>query len=197
MRTALLLLALASTTLGPTFAGGTFAAGALAADAPVAGAAAANASAAESWAPQPAARADAFAQLQALSGDWEADLPGYGKMQDTVRLISNGMAIEETIGTAANNEASLYTRDGDRILMTHYCAMTPDGHQVRLETAALQGSPDRLEFVLVGSTNLHDPTAPHMRLMSLTLVDHDHFSERWTKTEAGKDTVFEMHFARR
>jgi hypothetical protein len=192
MRTALLLFALASTTLGPTFA-----AGALAADAPVASGAAARASAVEPGAPQPTARAGAFARLQALSGDWEADLPGFGKMQDTLRLISNGAALEETIGTAADNEASIYTRDGDRILMTHYCAMTPDGHQVRLETAALPRAPDRLDFVLVGSTNLHDPTAPHMRLMSLTLVDHDHFSERWTKTEAGKDTVFEMHFARR
>src|ERR1700722_7399682 len=78
---------------------------------------------------QGAAPADAFAQLQTLSGDWEADLPGYGKMQDTVRLISNGAAIEETLGTAADNEASIYTRDGDRVLMTHYCAMTPGGHQ--------------------------------------------------------------------
>jgi hypothetical protein len=152
---------------------------------------------AQAGVPQPAAPADAFAQLQALSGDWEADLPGYGKMQDTVRLISNGTAIEETLGTAADNEASIYTRDGDRILMTHYCAMTPDGHQVRLETAPLPRAPDRLEFVLVGSTNLHDPKAPHMRLMSMTLVDRDHFSERWTKTEAGKDTVFEMSFTRR
>jgi hypothetical protein len=75
---------------------------------------------------RPAAPADAFAQLEGLAGDWEADLPGYGKMHDTVRLISNGMAIEETIGTAADNEASIYTRDGDRVLITHYCAMTPD-----------------------------------------------------------------------
>jgi len=146
---------------------------------------------------QSAAPADAFAQLEALSGDWEADLPGYGKMQDTVRLISKGTAIEETLGTAADNEASVYTRDGDRIVMTHYCAMTPDGHQVRLETGPLPRAADRLEFVLVGSTNLHAPNAPHMRLMSMTIVDHDHFSERWTKTEAGKDTVFEMNFTRR
>jgi hypothetical protein len=149
---------------------------------------------------QPAAPADsgalAFAQIQTLAGDWEADLPGYGKMQDTVRLISNGTAIEETIGTAADNEASVYTRDGDRILMTHYCAMTPDGHQVRLETGPLQRDPDRLEFVMVGSSNLHDTQAPHMRLMSMSLVDRDHFSERWTKTEAGKDTVFELNFTR-
>jgi hypothetical protein len=145
---------------------------------------------------QPAASADPFAHLQALSGDWEADLPGYGKMRDTVRLISNGTAIEETIGTEADNEASIYTRDGDRVLMTHYCAMTPGGHQVRLESTPLS-TPDRLEFVLVGSTNLHDPKAPHMRLLSMTFIDRDHFSERWTKTESGKDTVFEMNFARR
>ncbi|MGA2397600.1 MAG: hypothetical protein ABSG30_06030 [Steroidobacteraceae bacterium] len=63
--------------------------------------------------------------------------------------------------------------------------------------AVLHGAPDRLEFVLVGSTNLHDPGAPHMRRMSMTLVDRDHFSERWTKTEAGKDTVFELNFTRR
>jgi hypothetical protein len=146
---------------------------------------------------QSASLPDSFAQLAALSGDWEADLPGYGKMHDTVRLISKGTAIEETLGTEADNEVSVYTRDGDRILMTHFCALTPDGHQVRLETAALHGARDRLEFVPAGSTNLHDSRAPHMRLMSMTLVDRDHFSERWTKTEAGKDTVFELDFTRR
>src|SRR5271155_2356898 len=124
--------------------------------------AAAPAVRAQTGAPQPTPPADAFAQLRALSGDWEADLPGFGKMQDTIRLVSNGTAIEETIGTAVDNEASIYARDGDRILMTHYCAMTPDGHQVRLETGALQRAPGRLEFLLVGSTNLHDPKAPHM-----------------------------------
>lgn len=36
-----------------------------------------------------------------------------------------------------------------------------------------------------------------MRRMSMTLVDRDHFSERWTKTEAGKDTVFELNFTSR
>lgn len=148
-------------------------------------------------APQSAAPANVFSELQALSGDWEADLPGYGKILGTIRSISNGTAIEETIGTAADNEASIYTRDGDRILMTHYCAMTPDGHQVRLETGPLQQVPDRLEFILVGSTNLHTAKAPHMRLMSMTVVDRDHFSERWTKSEAGKDTTFEMSFTRR
>jgi hypothetical protein len=140
---------------------------------------------------------DAFTRLQALAGEWQTELPGFGALEDTIRLISKGTAVEETLGTAADNETSIYTRDGDRILLTHYCAMTPAGHQVRLETAALQRAADRLEFLPAGSTNLRDPQAPHMRLLSVTLVDRNHFSERWTKTEAGKDTVFEMSFTRR
>jgi hypothetical protein len=27
--------------------------------------------------------------------------------------------------------------------------------------------------------------------------DHDHFTEQWTKSENGKDTVFDLHFVRR
>ena len=144
--------------------------------------------------PQPAA--EPFEHLKSLVGDWEADLPGYGKIQDSVRLVSKGTAIEETIGTPADNETSIYTRDGKRIVMTHYCALTPDGHQVRFETESLEGAPDRLEFVFVGSTNLHDPKAPHMRHMTMSFAG-DHLSERWTKTEAGKDTAFDLNFTRR
>jgi len=39
--------------------------------------------------------------------------------------------------------------------------------------------------------------APHMRRVLLTIIDRDHFRERWTKTEAGKDTVFDLQFVRR
>ena len=147
--------------------------------------------------PQSSAPGDAFEKLKSLAGGWQADLPGYGKVYDTIRVISKETAIEETIGTPADNEASIYSRDGERIVMTHYCAMTPDGHQVRLETGVLKGSADRLEFLLVGSTNLHGRKAPHMRHVTLTLIDRDHLSERWTKTEAGKDTVFDLNFVRR
>jgi hypothetical protein len=36
-----------------------------------------------------------------------------------------------------------------------------------------------------------------MRKVELTIIDADHFTERWTKTEAGKDTVFDLEFSRR
>jgi hypothetical protein len=42
---------------------------------------------------------EVYAQLKSLAGDWEADLPGFGKLTSSVRLASKGMAIEEVIGT--------------------------------------------------------------------------------------------------
>jgi len=117
-------------------------------------------------------------------------------MTDTIRAVSNGKAIEETIGTASDNETSIYTRDGSNLLITHFCAMTPDGHVARLATGPLVGSPKTIEFTFAGASNLHSPTAPHMRQLVIEFTDADHFTEKWTKTEGGKDTVFEMHFHR-
>lgn len=154
----------------------------------------ANAGTSQTSQPVPA---DAFERMKLLAGEWEADFPGYGRLTNSIRLVSNGKAIEETIGDPKGNEASVYARDGNRILLTHFCAMTPDGHQVHLETAPLKGTPDRLEFSFVGATNLHSRAAPHMRRVVMDFTDRDHFAEQWTKTEAGKDTVFDLKFVRR
>jgi hypothetical protein len=144
-----------------------------------------------------AAPPDAFEQMKSLAGEWEADLPGFGKMTNSIRLVSNEKAIEETIGTPSDNEVSIYSRDNNRILLTHFCALTAYGHVARLETGALTGAQERLTFVFTGATNLPGSAAPHMRMVVMTLIDHDHFSERWTKTENGKDTVFDLKFVRR
>jgi hypothetical protein len=141
--------------------------------------------------------ADAFEQLKALAGEWQADLPGFGVITNSMRLVSNGRAIEETLGTPADNEISIYTRDGNRFLLTHFCALTPDGHVARLETALITGAFDGLEFVFRDATNLHSLAAPHMRRVLLIIRDHDHFTEQWTKIEKGKDTVFDLNFVRR
>lgn len=117
-------------------------------------------------------------------------------MTASIRAVSNGKAIEETLGTASDNEISIYTRAGSKLLVTHFCALTPDGHITRLSTAPLTGSPQKIEFTFVGATNLHAPAAPHMRHLEIEFTDAGHFTEKWTKTEAGKDTIFEMHFHR-
>jgi len=139
---------------------------------------------------------DSFERLKSLAGGWQAELPGFGNITSTVRLVSNGQAIEETIGTPADNEISVYTRDNRRILLTHFCAMTPDGHQARLETAPISGTPQQLIFVFRDAVNLHGASAPHMRRVAMTFIDHNHYAERWTKTADGKDTEFQLDFVR-
>jgi len=140
---------------------------------------------------------EVFEQLKSLVGDWEAELPGFGKLTGSVRLVSNGKAIEEIFGTPNDSELSVYTLNADKVLLTHYCAMTPDGHQVRLQTPRLGSEPDHLDFSFVSATNLHSKAAPHMRRVIMTVSDRDHYSEQWVKTENGKETVFNLNFVRR
>ena len=139
---------------------------------------------------------DTFDRLRSLAGEWHADLPGFGTMTDMIRLVSNGKAIEEVLGTTSDNETSIYTRDGSKLLVTHFCALTTDGHIARLAAAPSIRSPKQIEFTFAGATNLHSPAAPHMRQLVIEFTDADHFTEKWTKTEGGKDTIFEMHFHR-
>ena len=139
--------------------------------------------------------ADPYEQLAALAGDWEADLPGFGKLTNSIRLVSKGTAIEETIGTPADNETSLYTHQGAGLLLTHFCALTPGGHIARLVLQPRHGT-QPLEFVFVGASNLSGPNAAHMRRVLIFFTDRDHFRERWTRSENGKDTVFDLHFVR-
>ena len=63
---------------------------------------------------------EVYEQLKSLVGEWEAELPGFGKLTSSVRLVSNGKAIEEVIGTPKDNELSVYTLNADKILLTHY-----------------------------------------------------------------------------
>lgn len=144
-----------------------------------------------------AGAAQVYEQLKSLAGEWEAELPGFGKLTSSVRLVSNGRAIEEVIGTPQDNELSVYTLNADKILLTHYCAMTPDGHQVRLQTNRLEFAPERIEFAFTGATNLHTMAAAHMRRVIMKITDREHYSEKWTKTDNGKDTEFDLKFVRR
>jgi hypothetical protein len=147
--------------------------------------------------PQASAAASAFDRLKALAGTWQADSPAGGKLTSTFVLVSKGTAIEETIGTPAENEVSLYTRGAGRIVMTHYCALTAAGNQSRLEAPAAAANQSEFVFAFVGADNLASAADAHMHRMVLRLQDPSHFTEAWTKRENGKDTIFTLSFVRR
>ena len=138
--------------------------------------------------------ASGFDRLKTLVGAWEASEPQGRLLTNTIRLVSNGTALEETSQSAEDNQmVTLYTADGNRLAMTHYCAA---GNQPRMETPAVTGDQKEFDFSLTGITNLTGPNSGHMRHLLIQIADQDHFTEKWTWRENGKDQIHTIHFRR-
>jgi hypothetical protein len=138
--------------------------------------------------------ASGFERLKTLVGTWQGDGPE-GAVTNTIRLVSNGTAIEETFQTAADNQmVTLYTPDGNRLTMTHYCSA---GNQPRMATAAVSAADQEYVFAYTGITNLSSPDAPHMQGLVIRIADADHFAEQWTWRDKGQDKASLFHFTRK
>ena len=138
--------------------------------------------------------ASGFDRLKTLVGRWEAAAPKGGTLTNTIRLVSNGTALEETSqGEEHDQMVTLYTADGNRLAMTHYCAA---GNQPRMETSAVAGDQKEFDFSFTGITNLVNPNSGHMHHLQIQITDQDHFTELWTWRENGKDRITTIHFRR-
>jgi hypothetical protein len=137
-----------------------------------------------------------FDRLKTLVGTWDAVTPEGAPMTSTIRLVSNGTAIEETFqSTEAHQMVTLYSRDGDKVAMIHLCEI---GNQPRMETPSLSAGASDFDFSFTGATNLASPEDPHMQHMFLEIADYDHFNETWTLHANGKDLGHAtFHFTRR
>ena len=132
---------------------------------------------------------------ESLVGTWEAAGQQGKTLTNTIRLVSNGTALEETSqGEEHDQMVTLYTADGNRLAMTHYCAA---GNQPRMESPAVTGDQKEFDFSLTGITNLANPNAGHMRHLLIQIADQDHFTEKWTWRENGKDRTHTIHFTRK
>jgi hypothetical protein len=142
--------------------------------------------------------AGGFDSLKALAGTWQAPSPekeGGGVTTNTIRLVSNGSSIEETVQSKEDNQmVTLYSPDGDRISLTHYCSM---GNQPRMETSATKSGQTTFDFGFIGATNLKSPADMHMHKMIFHIIDKDHFDETWTLMQDGKPQEFTFHFTRK
>jgi hypothetical protein len=104
-------------------------------------------------------------------------------------VTSNGSAIMSEI-KGKEDMISMFNLDGDRVLLTHYCAV---GNQPRMVASA---SPDgkTFTFEFVDATNLPTPDAAHMIRMVLAMPDANHHTEEWTFSDHGKEhkEVFDL-----
>jgi hypothetical protein len=139
--------------------------------------------------------ASGFDNLKTLVGTWESKSPEGETFTSTIRLVSNGTALEETFQNTKDNQmVTLYSPDGDRVAVTHYCSA---GNQPRMETKSMTGDQKEFDFTFSGITNLPTPASGHMHHLAIKITDSDHFSEQWTWRENDKDRVESFQFTRK
>ena len=130
-----------------------------------------------------------FEELKALNGTWEGRTPKGEAVEVSYRVTSNGSALMSEI-KGKEDMITMFNLDGDRLLMTHYCAA---GNQPRMVAGA---SPDgkTFTFAFLDATNLATPDAPHMNHLVISMPDANHHSEEWVYNDHGKEMkeVFEL-----
>jgi hypothetical protein len=139
--------------------------------------------------PSPDAKsvASAFDRLKQLAGDWQlanpTDEASRGKIVERYRLTAGGSAVVETHFPGTDHEmVTVYNRDGDQILLTHYCHL---GNQPQMR-ARLGDNKDELVFEFAGGCNINPATDKHMHSARIRFVDADHLQGEWELYVDGK-----------
>jgi hypothetical protein len=129
-----------------------------------------------------------FDVLKALSGTWEGKNTQGKPVEVSYRMTAGGSALmSEILATEMDKQEdmiSMFHMDGDRLLLTHYCAA---GNQPRM-AATLSPDGKSVMFDFVDATNLTAHTG-HMHRVVFTVVDANHHTEEWRFVQDGKEIV--------
>lgn len=94
-------------------------------------------------APGPSISAAQFERIAAMTGEW--------RVQETARLkivfeptAGGSVIVEKWMLGERMHSMTLYHRDGERLIATHYC---PQGNQPRLAATATEGPETRFAFL--------------------------------------------------
>lgn len=138
----------------------------------------------------------ALDRIKALEGEWVfADGDNKGKLAVEYQLTSGGHAVMERLFPGTGHEMiTMYHLDGDKIMMTHYCAA---GNNPRMHAQPEDPIDDKLVFVCSGWSNMSSEEEGHMHALTITFIDDDHFKEEWTWQEKDKSAVETFNFERK
>jgi len=104
-------------------------------------------------------------------------------VRESYRVTANGSAVMSEI-EGEHNMVTMFYLDGDRLLMSHYCAA---GNQPRMKAVPIADG-NSVAFDFLDATNLASPDSGHMHRAVFTLVDNKHLSEEWVWKKDGKET---------
>ena len=132
-----------------------------------------------------AANVKPLERMQNLAGYWESTKVGENGKKEVViyKPTANGSAVQEILMPSSENEMiSMYSKAGDELYMTHYCAL---GNQPRLK-AMHSDDPNKINFDFVDGINI-DPTHDmHMHSLTISFLDKNHIRQEWTAFKDGK-----------
>jgi len=144
----------------------------------------------------PAARSTpAFDQLKSLAGEWEGTKTQGFKVSLTYQVVSNGSVLMERLKSADESEMiTMYSLDGDHIVVTHYCSM---GNQPTMQTPAATAATGKYDFSFVRVSGTKTPDEGHMVALSVTMPDKDNLTQVWTFDDHGKSMVETFTYTRK
>lgn len=140
-------------------------------------------------APAQSSSTKAFDSIKALAGNWGGKTQKGDAVNVSYRLTADGSAMMSEIVSTMNGKSedmiTMFNLDGDRLLLTHYCAA---GNQPRMKASA---SPDgkTVTFDFIDATNLKSSNDPHMYRVVFNFIDANHHTEEWHFQLPGKEMV--------
>lgn len=132
-------------------------------------------------------------RIKTLAGEWEGTASGV-KGETSFQVVSAGSAVMNILRSAGESDmVTMFHSDGPDVMVTHYCSV---GNQPRM--VARRGTdPNVIVFEFKDVTNLANPAAPHMRGLTLTIIDATHHTQTWTFRQDGKDQSDVFAFTRK
>lgn len=137
--------------------------------------------------------AAAFAKLKTLEGAWTGTAAGEPGAEIEYRVTGGGSVVMETqFGGTAHEMISMYHMDGDKLVMTHYCAA---GNQPHLQLDPAAGDEGEMTFVFAGGSNLDPAKDGHIHGARFRFADDGSIHSVWSSYRDGKpehEMVFEL-----
>jgi len=146
----------------------------------------------------PTSGAAALEKLKALAGDWveiEPKVGEKGAVAVMYRVTGAGSAVVSTLAPGTPHEmVSVWHRDGNDLVMTHYCAAQ---NQPRFRTRTVPANVIAMEFD--GGTNLDSAKDVHIHAVKVELLGEDEIRETWIGWKDGKteEPPLVLHLARK
>lgn len=127
----------------------------------------------------------AFETIKKLAGSWTGKDEDNQPVTCTYEVSSGGTIVIEKLQTGTHPcMTSVYHRDGETMMMTHYCNMN---NQPRLRLKALNPEKKTIDFDFVDITNLKSPKDGYIKSLSISLPDDAHMVHDWSFNQDGKE----------